>query len=346
MMMPHMRVRWELLHDKEALQSIQTAAASLYSRYDSRVGAIRSWDFLTWQRGVNITDRTDNFLVIVDSLCNMELMYYAAEHTGYRYLADAATSHAKTLLRTHLREEPSYKRDNYDGVLYSTNHVVNFSPVTGDIKEIRTAQGYSPDSTWSRGQAWGILGYAQIYTWTGDAIFLDAACGLAEYFMLRMEQAPACVEIAQPHLDGRKAGRYVPLWDFDAPIEDANAPLRDVSAGVAAAYGMLLLAQILMSLGRHEPANRYMNSAFTIIQDTLNFSLSQEKLRLECNSTGSISAVACEPLQNRFDSILRNSTVTWNAASRSASADHGLVYADYYLIEFGNKLLQLDLFSP
>ncbi|TVY62454.1 Unsaturated chondroitin disaccharide hydrolase [Fusarium oxysporum f. sp. cubense] len=349
MMLPHMRVRWELFHDREALESIQTAAVSLYSRFDARVGAIRSWDFLTWQRGVDIRDKKDNFLVIVDSLCNLELLFYAAEHTGYRYLAEAATAHAKTLLRTHIRKEPTRKRNGYDGMLYSTCHVVNFSAAAGCVKEIRTAQGYNYESTWSRGQAWAILGYIQTYAWTGDDVFLDAACGLAEYFLLRLEDAPSCVEIVRSDGDASgppKAGRYVPLWDFDAPIEDTNAPLRDASAGVVAACGMLLLTQALMSLCRQEQAKRYLGSALRVVQDTLSLSLSPERVRLESRPNGGMSATACEPLQKNFDCILRNSTVTWNEHSLSASADHGLVYADYYLIEFGNKLLQLGLCSP
>ncbi|KAF1963926.1 Six-hairpin glycosidase, partial [Bimuria novae-zelandiae CBS 107.79] len=147
MIMPHMRARWELFHDQEALQSIQNAAVSLHSRFHTRVAAIRSWDHLTWQRGVNINDKQTNFLVIVDSLCNLDLLFYAAKHTGRGYLADAATTHAKTLLRTHLRREPTCKRHGYDGMLYSTCHVVNFLPATGEVKEIRTAQGYAPEST-------------------------------------------------------------------------------------------------------------------------------------------------------------------------------------------------------
>ncbi|KAH7115108.1 Six-hairpin glycosidase-like protein [Dendryphion nanum] len=346
MILPHMRVRWELFHDQKALDSIRTAAVSLYSRFDARVGAIRSWDHLTWQRGVDIRDKQENFLVIIDSLCNLDLLFYAAEHTGYGFLAAAAITHAKKLIKTHLRKE-SVKRNTYDGNLYSTCHVANFIPSAGEVKEIRTAQGYTPDSTWSRGQAWAILGYTQTYNWTGDEIFLEAACGLAEYFLLRLENAPACVEI--DHASGvnneAKVGRYVPLWDFDAPIQDPASPLRDVSAGVVAANGLLLLSQALTSLGRHDQAKGYMRNALRIVDDTISLSLSKERVHLESAPDGLASAAACEPDRKRFDAILRSSTVTWNDQSRSASADHGLVYADYYLIEFGNKLLQFGYAS-
>lgn len=342
-MMPHMRLRWELLHDRRALEAISTAAASLYSRFNASVGAIRSWDALTWQKGVEIRSMDDNFLVIVDSLCNLELLFYAAAHSSYRFLAEAAVTHAKTLLRSHLRPEPTSTRPGYGGILYSTCHVVNFNPLTGQIKEVRTAQGFAPSSTWSRGQAWAIMGYAQTFVWTGDHVFLDAACGLAEYFLLKLEEAPDCVEVPAGTGAGEsaKAGRYVPLWDFDAPIENADQPLRDVSAGVIAANGMLILAQSLLAQGLHTQAQRYLCGAFKIVEDTMRLSMAGEQASVQLDLNGKISTVSEAAHEMQFDAILRNSTVTWNEHSRVRSADHGLVYADYYLIEFGNRLLQL-----
>lgn len=152
MVQPTMRVRWEVLNDRGALDSIITAARCLHTRNSTTVGAMRSWDILS-QEGVNITSRTEDFLVIIDSMCNLDLLYYVAAHTGDIELSDAATIHAKTLIRTHLRPE----KDPYGNKkLLSSVHVVNFDPTTGDIKEQRTGQGYQATSTWARGQAWGI----------------------------------------------------------------------------------------------------------------------------------------------------------------------------------------------
>jgi hypothetical protein len=163
-------------------------------RYDSKVQAFRSWDTFDWHEGVEITSMEDNFLVIIDSMCNMDLVFYAAAQSGNKTLSDAALNHSRTLLKSHLRVE-AVTREGFAGRLYSSAHLVNFSPATGSIKEVRTAQGYSVTSTWSRGQAWAILGYAQTYRWSGDIEFLDAACGLAEYFLYRLETAPECVEV-------------------------------------------------------------------------------------------------------------------------------------------------------
>jgi hypothetical protein len=104
MVQPSMRVKWEVLHEGKALQSILEAAENLHTRYNAQVGAIRSWDALS-QDGVDITSMDDDFLVIIDSMCNLDLLYYAAAHTGNTALSDAATAHADTLLSNHLRPE-------------------------------------------------------------------------------------------------------------------------------------------------------------------------------------------------------------------------------------------------
>ncbi|KAF7561208.1 hypothetical protein G7046_g2926 [Stylonectria norvegica] len=342
--LPHMRPRWELLHDHRALQTIINAAESLYHRYDTRLHAIRSWDTFDWHDGINITNMEDDFLVIIDSMCNMELLFYASAQSGNKALADAAVAHSRTLLKSHLRIELAV-REGYNGVLYSTPHLVNFSPSTGLIKEVRTAQGYSKNSTWSRGQAWGILGYAQAHHWSRHAEFLEAACGLAEYFLLRLQDAPDCVEMAIPGTEGRRAGRYVPLWDFDAPIEDPQSPLRDTSAGVIAANGMLVLSQSLAGLGKHAESARYLEAALKIVEDTLELALAREKAQLSTTVTGGIGFEDAEP-GTRFDAILKHATVCYNAASfrKNKASDTGLVYADYYLIEFGTRLLRMGIY--
>lgn len=141
-------------------------------------------------------------------------------------------------------------------------------------------------------------------------------------------------------------GRYVPLWDFDAPIDEAVV-LRDSSAGVIAANGMLILYQALSALGRVDLARWYLEMATTIVEDTLAFSLSLEKAEF-----GSLSSSEAEARQSvavsdttgeRFDAILKNATANYNAKDHRRYWDHGLVYGDYYLLEFGNRLLRMGL---
>lgn len=149
--------------------------------------------------------------------------------------------------------------------------------------------------------------------------------------------APASVEVPVPGED-RKRGRHVPLWDFDAPVDDAS-PLRDSSAGIIAANGMLILAQSLASSTSPNRSSRYVNMALTIVLDTLDF-CGAVKLELVKTVDGTIRGKGVSG-GCHFDAILRNATANNNERSLKRYSDHGLVYADNYLIEFGNRLLKM-----
>lgn len=224
---------------------------------------------------------------------------------------------------------------------YSTCHVTDMCPKTGNISKRLTAQGYSDTSTWTRGQAWAILGFAQTYTWTKEKIFLQTACGLAEHFIARLESAPACVEQV---CNGDKVGRYVPLWDFDAPIDEKD-PLRDTSAAMIAANGILLLSSCLMAADDAETSHRYYKYATTIVQQTIKLCYADDALELvaENDSAGFVRAIFSRHSSEgeSFECILKGATANFNAGWTDKYANHGLVYADYYLLDFGNRLLQL-----
>ncbi|RDW68804.1 uncharacterized protein DSM5745_08564 [Aspergillus mulundensis] len=350
--MPALKRDWELFGNEQSMRSITQAVRSLATRYVSTAGAIRSWDILV-KKEITVTDQTQNVLVIIDSLCNLDLLFYAAAHTGDASLAAIAETHARTLLQTHLREENgiTVPKGGYKGQLYSTCHVANIDPVDGNLKWRWTAQGYNNDSAWARGQAWAILGYAQTYMWTKENVFLDAACGTAEYFLHRLATAPSCVETTTDDFSGhpvngshgdrkRTIGRHVPLWDFDAPV-DPSSPLRDSSAGVIAANGMVVLFQALISIGQDDLARRFLDAAVKIVRDTIDLCLATEKA--EFVGEGAKLQVEDGMPGSTFESILKNGTANNNQHARRRYSNHGLVYGDYYLIEFGNRLLELGL---
>ncbi|KAI8235593.1 Unsaturated chondroitin disaccharide hydrolase [Colletotrichum sp. SAR 10_77] len=323
--MPALQRDWELTGNQRSLDSIVRAAHSLVTRYIPSAGAIRSWDCLL-KKDIMVTDMNTNLLAIIDSLCNLDLLYYASAHTGDTSLADMATTHARTLLRTHFRPESArtLAKDGYKGQLYSTCHVANIDPATGDLKWRWTAQGYSNDSTWSRGQAWAILG---------------------------LDTAPACVDIPVFSHDGiitdgterRTKGRRVPLWDFDAPIQNLSDPLRDSSAGVIAANGMLLLSQALRSVQQHPLSHRFFNAAIEIVTDTIDHSLSTEKAQFTRDDIHRGITIEDSAAGKYFDGILKHGTANNNENARRRYANHGLVYGDYYLVEFGNRLLNMSM---
>lgn len=172
-----------------------------------------------------------------------------------------------------------------------------------------------------RGQAWAILGFAQTYAWTKDPIFLHAATKLSDYFLKRLSESSHC----HP---------YVPLWDFDAPVEGDQVPPRDTSAAMIAANGFLIIHQMLH--GRDGTA--YLDAAIRIAEDVVAHSLAPEQATIHIEGDGRIVAH-----RTGFDSILMNATANKNKYALISYWDHGLVYADYYFLEFGNRLLRMGL---
>ncbi|KAJ6003097.1 hypothetical protein N7451_005644 [Penicillium sp. IBT 35674x] len=336
---PALRRDWELFGNKQCLISLFTAAESLASRYDERVGAIRSWDSFK-NAHHSITSMDDDFLVIIDSLCNLDLLFYAGSCKRSPRLFEIASKHAETLLSTHLRTESVEPGKT----LFSTYHATNLSPKdNGKVKRRLTAQGYDDSSTWARGQAWAILGYAQTFAWTRDPRFLEASLGLADYFIYRLESSPDVVV-------ENGVGRYVPLWDFDAPIKYTNvhgseAPLRDVSAGMIAANGMTILYGLLQGAGKNELAKRYLDYSLVIAKDTVALAYNNDEMGMSFDSeTGKIKTYAIGTVDGRsFDGILERSTSNFNQDHADRTWDHGLVYADYYFLELGNRFLDMGL---
>lgn len=240
--------------------------------------------------------------------------------------------------------------------MYSTCHVANFSPVTGALKRrlVTLVKATVPPRLGHAAKPWESLATRRCFAWTKDDVFLSAACGLAEYFLWRLETSPACVEVPVTEDDRDKGspskkrtiGRYVPLWDFDIPIEDEQNPLRDSSAGIIAANGMLELSQALAGMGDQDLSERYRRAAITIVRDTLSFSLSREKARLIlCPDATAGVRVAVEDVEvgKSFDALLKNATANNNARDYRRYWDYGLVYGDYYLVQFGNRLLKMGL---
>ncbi|KAH7118329.1 Six-hairpin glycosidase-like protein, partial [Dactylonectria macrodidyma] len=94
----------------------------------------------------------------------------------------------------------------------SIYHLVSYDAHDGSVRDNLTCQGYENESTWARGQAWALYGFASVYGFTKDVVFLEAGCRLADYFLSRVDER------------GTDAG--VVYWDFDAPrpgVWDASA---------------------------------------------------------------------------------------------------------------------------
>jgi chondroitin AC lyase len=98
--------------------------------------------------------------------------------------------------------------------------------LAGKVYGKGTIQGYANESTWSRGQAWGIYGFTQAYIYTRNdptqisaghvSLFLTTAQNMANYLWNNL---PANLPHNSPDY---VAGDYVPPSDFNADSGEQN----------------------------------------------------------------------------------------------------------------------------
>lgn len=195
---------WELTGEQSYRDVVVQAARTLVTRYDDKVGCIRSWSWGTPDRW--------KFAVIIDNMINLELLFQASKITGDKQFYNIAVSHANTTMRNHFRED------------MTSYHVVDYNPEDGSVIKRITHQGLFDESVWSRGQGWGLYGFTMCYRFTHDQAYLEQAQKIAHSW-LSLPNMPE---------DG------IPYWDMRDPAIP-NAP-RDASAAAVIASGLYELA--------------------------------------------------------------------------------------------------------
>jgi len=213
----------------------------------------------------------------------------------------------------------------------SSFHVCDYSATTGEVYLCRTAQGLADDSTWARGQAWGIYGFAEFYSFSGDHKYLETSKRMADWFI---EHLPD---------DG------LPFWDFDAEYLPNVTP-RDSSAATVAASGMILLQEQLnkgkgngRGRQRHRKNQQYLKAANRLLEASVKLSLAGEISFAESSPLGAetyIDTPANTDVSKGFESILMHATSNNNPEANPKNFDSGLSYGDFYLVEAGNRLLE------
>ena len=197
---------YRLTGNEKYKQVLLKGAESLSTRYKDHIGVIRSWDFnrAVWQ-----------YPVIIDNMMNLELLEWASKNSDNSRFAAIARSHADVTLKNHFRAD------------YSCWHVVSYDTITGQPEKKHTRQGYSHESSWSRGEAWALYGYVMMYRETQQKHYLVHAKKVANYILTH----PRMPE------DG------IPYWDYDAP----NIPdtYRDASAGAIMASAFIELSTMI-----------------------------------------------------------------------------------------------------
>lgn len=271
--------------DRQAYKAVLVnTAESLCKRYNENTKAIKSWNYRKAWDG-----KTEWFYpVIIDNMMNLELLFEASILSGNETYKNIAIQHAETTMENHYRED------------YSSYHVIDYDTITGAVLDKATCQGFTDESAWARGQAWGLYGYVLCYRYTKDEKFLRFSENIANYI------------INHKNLPEDK----VPLWDFNVPdpgfvpewkynASDYPEIPRDVSAAA-------IICSALYELSKYsEKKNDYIAVADKILE-----SLRSDKY-LAANG------------ENKY--FLLNHSV--GSIPHGAEIDVPLVYADYYFLE-------------
>ena len=204
---------WEQTGEQSYRDVVVRAAKSLITRFDERVGCIRSWSWGTpdrWQ-----------YAVIIDNMINLELLFQASLITGDKRYYNIAVSHANTTMKHHFRED------------MTSYHVVDYNPEDGSVIKRITFQGLFDESVWSRGQGWGLYGFTMCYRYTHDKAYLEQARKIARCW-LSLPDMPEDM---------------IPWWDMrDPAIKTGVGPAlnggcpRDASAAAVIAAALYELA--------------------------------------------------------------------------------------------------------
>lgn len=194
-----------LTHNKEYQPIIFRSAKTLSSRYSYKTGLIMSWEpdeGRDWQ-----------FPVIIDNMMNLELMMEAYKLSGDTTLRQIAISHADKTMKYQYRKN------------LSCPHVVDYDAETGELRKYDWNNGSddTQNSTWSRGQSWGLYGFTMMYRETGDKKYLHHAEKIADFLL------------SHPNMPEDR----IPYWDYSAP---QRSEMRDASAAAIMASALMELS--------------------------------------------------------------------------------------------------------
>ena len=206
-----------LITQDQAMRQLAIAAADqLLKRVDSSHQFIQAWGAM---------DDASEHRLIVDSLMNIPLLFWASKETGDPQYAQIAQSHY------HLAVDNLIRADG------GTFHTFYFDQAGKPLRGA-TKQGYADDSLWARGQAWAMYGTALHYRYCRDPA--DFA---------RFE---AVTNVFINHLPVD----HVPYWDLI--FGDGAAQSRDSSAAAIAICG---IHEMMKYLPEQDGAKRFYQHA-------------------------------------------------------------------------------------
>lgn len=274
---------YRLTGNEDYASVIDTACISLSSRYQENMELIRSWDFnkKIWQ-----------YPVIIDNMMNLEMLMWGAEKFNNDYFKSIAINHADKTIYHHFRKD------------YSSYHLVSYDTITSLPHVKQTHQGYSDESAWARGQAWGLYGYTYMYRFTKDIKYLEMASNIAK-FMINHPNMPSDM---------------IPYWDYNAP----NIPNEERDASAAA-----VMASALLELSEYVTADE--KKEFIRVAEKQIRTLSSNEYLAEEGDNGLFilkHSVGSKPFKKNGPFY--------------GEVDAPLTYADYYYLEAMIRWLNLN----
>lgn len=219
MWLPSAVADWRLTGSADSRRRGLHAAGLLAGRFNP-AGFIRAWN--------DSYGKDTRGWAIIDCMLNLSLLYWASEETKDPRFRHMAEIHADTVRKNFVRPDGSVR------------HIVEFDPETGAFVRDYGGQGLARGSAWTRGQSWGLYGFANSFRHTGRRDYLETSCKIADYFIAHIPE------------DGK-----IPV-DFDQPAQPA---WRDDIAAAAASGGLIELARTVP-----EKSEEYLAAALKMLR--------------------------------------------------------------------------------
>ncbi len=195
---------YKLTGNKKARDTAIMAADHLKLRFQEKGQFIKAWGSM---------NGPDNYRLIVDTLLNIPILFWATEETGDESYKKIAHTHYRTTLKYAVRDNGS------------SFHTFYFAPETGVHLRGVTKQGRDDESCWSRGHGWVVYGSMLVKRYVNDPNAEEVARAAIKFYQNRLPRD------------------FVPFWDLE--FTEADGEKKDSSAAPIVMCGMLELLRTL-----------------------------------------------------------------------------------------------------